>query len=55
MKTVERFLRNHPFFVAENEAGEDYLCEDDIHLIKQLAPILEAYASQQATLSKESE
>ncbi len=48
MKAAERFLRNHPFFVSENEAGEDYLSEDDIHLIKQLAPILEAYANQPA-------
>jgi len=42
---AEAYLRKHPFLLGETEDGKDYLSTDDIELIKQLAPILEEFAT----------
>ncbi len=39
------YLRKHPFILGETEDGEDYLSTEDIELIKQLAPMLEEFAT----------
>ena len=42
---AEEYLRKHPFLLGETEDGDDYLSTEDIELIKQLAPMLEEFAT----------